>query len=52
MGISSARGGTVQKNAETHQMQSVASADGAGSARAAQRPVRQPSNRDVSPGPH
>ena len=45
MGISSARGGTEVGCAVE------ASADGGGSARAAQRQVRQPANRDVLPSP-
>ena len=58
MGISSARGGTEAGSKSPDRPEKrgdsssavEASADGAGSARAAQRQVRQPANRDV-PGP-
>ena len=60
MGISSARGGTEAGSNSPKRPEKCgdssnavqASADGAGSARAAQRQVRQPANRDVPPSPH
>ena len=60
IGMSSARGGTEAgsnspKRPEKRGDSSnavEASADGAGSARAAQRQDRQPANRDVPPSPH